>query len=118
MKKDKYILSSLDSYEFEEPRIIEIIKSIFIQSDVKRKEGWLVKIEPSLIGQSYGLGAENIDYLILSPRHLDVIISDIKEFPCFVYIIRIKDNKVPSVDILDVNDTEVIAWGEIYLKDR
>jgi len=114
MKNPECFLSSLDSYQFKQKREFEIIKQISIHSESNQKEGWVVKITPNLIGQSYGLGGEDIDYLILTPRHLGVNIYDIKKFPCFVYIIRIINNKIPTENIIDSNSVEVIAWGEIY----
>ncbi len=114
MGKKGYYLSSLDSKQFENAREFEVIKQISLQSGFNQKEGWLVKISPNLVGQNYGLGGEDIDYLILTPRHIGISIEDIKQFPCYVYIIRIKNNSIPPENILESKDLETIAWGEIY----
>ncbi len=116
MKKEEYYLSSLDSYKFQQSRRFEIIKLISISSESALKDAWIVKINPNLIGQDFGLGNEDIDYLVLTARHKGVKINNIKEFPCFVYIMRIKDNRIPLEDVLESKVIEVIAWGEIYLK--
>ena len=105
----KYILSSSESYEFEVAREIEIIKSVFLNE----KEAWVVKIIPYIVGQKYGLIGEDINYLLLSPKHADIELSNIKEFPCFVYITRLLDNSIPQRDIIFSNELEIIAWGEI-----
>jgi hypothetical protein len=114
MSKQKYYLSSLDSYKFERPREFEIIKRITI-SESHSKNAWLVKITPNLLGQDYRL-ISDVDYLVLTPRHKGIEINSIAEFPCYVYIMLIKSNKISKESILNSDTLEIIAWGEIYLK--
>ncbi len=114
MKETKYFLSSLESHQFEQTRELELLRVVKISTNETIKEGWLVKVTPNVVGQNYGLGNDDIDYLVLTPRHKDVKISSIEDFPCFVHIARIEDNNLFGGDKINVNELEVIAWGEIY----
>lgn len=114
MNSKKYFLSSTESYRFEETRELEVIREIkLLTTEGEQKDALLGKITPKVIGQDYGL-LDDIEFLILTPRHLNTKISPIDQFPCFVHIARILNNKIPEKTIIDTKNLEVIAWGEIY----
>ncbi|MCG8322559.1 MAG: hypothetical protein MI921_23875 [Cytophagales bacterium] len=114
MEYKKYYLSSLDSYQFTEIRELEVLREIVIEP--KSKEAWLVKVNPSVIGQNFGLGGEDINYLILTPRHKGENMHPLPKFPCFVHIARILSNHLPPVTetTMRSKELETIGWGEIY----
>lgn len=73
----------------------------------------LVRIEPPLLGQRYGLGAVSIDRLILATRHEGESLFPVSEWPLYVHVAR------PLHDLqrqhqLGQNDIELIGWAEIY----
>ncbi len=105
----EYILSSTESYEFENPRRFQVIKSVIIN----HKEAWVIKIEPYVIRQKYGLGEKNIEYLMLTPKHTDLTLTSIEEYPFFVMISRFLSNKIPQHKNVSSSEIEVIAWAEI-----
>lgn len=74
----------------------------------------LIEIEPSLIGQWYGLGSKEINNLILSPRYEGDSFFPIKQWPCHVYIARILDDTVMETLMFTRTQVEIIAWGMIF----
>jgi hypothetical protein len=74
----------------------------------------LVTVDPPLIGQRYGLGAKDINSLLLATRHEGRTLFPISEWPSFVYVIRILDPATVSAGKFTEHQVEMIAWGEIY----
>lgn len=74
----------------------------------------LVEIEPSLIGQNYGLGSQDITNLILSARHEGFSLFPVQEWPCHVYVARILDDTITRTLAFTRSQVEVIAWGMIF----
>lgn len=74
----------------------------------------LVRVEPPVIGQNYGLGSEDISHLILTAKYEGVSLFPIKEWPCHVYVSRILSDSVISALKFTASQIEVIAWGIIF----
>ncbi len=81
----------------------------------KNPHGYLLcDIFPSLIGQAYGRGEENVSQLILASRHLDFSIFSIKNWPSYVHV------AIALVELSEFNysisedQMRLIAWGELY----
>ena len=82
--------------------------------DQVRDDHMLIEIEPSLIGQNYGLGGKDITNLILSVRHEGFSLFPVKEWPCHVYVARILDDAITKTLTFGRDQVEIIAWGMIF----
>lgn len=105
---DFYLISN-EGYGLDHP--IECFKRKHLLG--KNPDGYLLcDIQPALIGQPYGLGANNINQLVLVSRHQGYSLFPIKEWPTYVHV------ALPLLD-LDINDyideskVKLIAWGEL-----
>jgi len=110
MMAETYFLSSLDSTKFSATRECVFQKRLRFRTG---KECVLVKVDPLVIGQDYGVG-EDIDLFVLTNRHEGHGLFPIKEFPCFVFIARPLIGDIESRDEIDKEDVEIVAWGELY----
>lgn len=78
------------------------------------KEGYILcDIEPSIIGQSYGLGSQDIDQIIIANRFEGMSLFPIKEWPTYVHVARPLIQNISMKDSIEEGDSELIAWAEI-----
>lgn len=82
--------------------------------DVRRDDHLLVRFGPALIGQPYGLKAQDIDTLILSAKHEGVTLSPVSEWPCHVYVSRLLDDRVLETGVFSAEQVEMLGWGAIF----
>lgn len=82
--------------------------------DEVRDDHMLIEIEPPLVGQTYGLGSQDITALIISARRQGFSLFPVKEWPCHVYISRILDASIIKTLAFTRNQVEAIAWGMVY----
>jgi hypothetical protein len=82
--------------------------------DFKRDDYMLVHISPEILGQKFGLGAKNIDRLILSTRLAGTSLYPIQQWPCHVYVMRIKNEEILTSRCLEAEDVEMISWGTLH----
>ena len=82
--------------------------------DVNRDDYMLVRIDPPLIGQSFGLGANDVTALLLSTRHQGFSLYTMKDWPTNVYVARISDPNVFDAECFTREQVQLIAWGEIF----
>ncbi|MGB8222784.1 MAG: hypothetical protein WCF10_09355, partial [Polyangiales bacterium] len=82
--------------------------------DVNRDDYMLVKIDPPLIGQSFGLGGNDVTTLLLSTRHQGFSLYPVTEWPTYVYVTRIADPRVLEAESFTPEQVQLIAWGEIF----
>ena len=111
MVNKEYYLSSLDSVSFEPTRKYSIVKMLAFTSG---KKCMLVKVDPVVIGQPYGLGSQDIEHLVLTNRHEGEGLDPIRSFPCFVFITRPLFDVMEDRDVIEKEDLENLAWGELY----
>ena len=108
--KPDFFLSSTEGYGLENPRACYRIRKL----DGREEDAYLlVKIEPVLIGQKYGLGDKDIDTIILATRHKGTSLFPITEYPLSVHVARLLCD-ISDKDALSEKDIELIGWGEIY----
>jgi hypothetical protein len=74
----------------------------------------LVEIEPTLLGQPFGLGDRNVSRLILSARHQGYTLYPITEWPSHVYVSRILDETILETLVFTKEQVELIAWAMIF----
>jgi hypothetical protein len=103
-------LSSLESTRFEPVRECRLVQTLMFDTG---KQAALASIQPSVVGQDFNR-AEDIDSVILAPRHEGATIDPITEFPCFVFIAIPRAGREALHDRISSDDLEVIAWGELY----
>jgi hypothetical protein len=82
--------------------------------DSLRDDYMLVSISPAIVGQKYGLGSRDIDQLILSTRLTGTTLFPIQEWPCHVFVMRIKNDSILVTRFIDKEDVEMIGWGTLH----
>ena len=111
MDNPDFFLASSEGYRLEEPRSCKRIKRV--RSD-NRDDLLLVKVEPPLIGQPYGLGGRDIDTLLVATRHEGDSLFPINKWPVFVHVARLLIENPESREQIHDNEFESIAWAELY----
>ncbi|BCW92246.1 MAG: hypothetical protein ACOYU7_06185 [Bacillota bacterium] len=106
-----FYLASKESYALSQPRRCFPIRRVATD---KRSDLLLVRIDPPLIGQAFGLGAKDIEYLVLAPRHESVSLFPVSEWPAHVHVARILRDAPETRGYLEPSELEEIGWGEIY----
>lgn len=108
---DFYMFSS-DSYSLaDQPRSCFKRKSLY----GSLVDGYILcDIDPVLIGQSYGLGARDIDQVIIASRLEGMSLFPIGEWPTYVYVFRPLIKNIELKTFIEQTDIELIAWAEIY----
>ncbi|MGQ0592132.1 MAG: enhanced serine sensitivity protein SseB C-terminal domain-containing protein [Gammaproteobacteria bacterium] len=74
----------------------------------------LCEIAPPILGQSYGLGKQDIHEIIIASRHAGYSIFSIKEWPVYVHVARLTSDAVSDKFIIAKDDIESIGWAEIH----
>lgn len=106
-----FYLSSSEGYDLGNPRKCYRIKRL--QGDT-RDDYLLIRIDPPLIGQEYGLGGQDIDEVIVAARYKGDSLFPIVEWPAFVHVARILVDNPGHRDIIHSDELEEIAWAELY----
>lgn len=111
MDNPDFFLASSEGYRLEEPRSCKRIKRV---SSDNRDDLLLVKVEPPLIGQPYGLGGRDIDTLLVATRHKGDSLFPVKEWPVFVHVARLLIENPEEREQIHDNEFESIGWAELY----
>lgn len=82
-------------------------------SDGYRDDYMRLQIEPSLIGQPFGVTGD-IDQLLISSKWEGTTLYPISRWPMPVYIFRILDETIIGTGSFLKGQVEMIAWGLIY----
>lgn len=108
--KPDFYLASSEGYEMEEPRRGFAVRRLRGDS---RDDYLLVRIEPPVIGQPFGLGDRDIDHVVLATRHAGESLFPIQRWPVFVHVAR-PLVPIEGRGVLHDDEMESIAWAEIY----
>lgn len=111
MSEPDFYLASTEGYDLEEPRRCWRVKQLTTDG---RNDLLLVKIDPPLIGQKYGLGGRNIDLVLIAPRQEGASLFPINEWPLYVHVARLLIENPEDRDTLHADEFESIAWAELY----
>jgi hypothetical protein len=111
MDNPDFFLASSEGYGLEEPRSCKRIKRV---SSDYRDDLLLVKVEPPLIGQPYGLGSRDIDTLLVATRHKGAPLFPIKEWPGYVHVARLLIENPEQREQIHDNEFQLIASAELY----
>jgi hypothetical protein len=81
----------------------------------RARDGYmLVEIHPPVIGQPYGLGDEDIFFILLSSKWQGYSIFPVSHWPCTVYVIRVLDDHVLGVSSFETRQVEMMSWDTIF----
>lgn len=114
-KPPDFFLASSEGYDMATPRRCWSIKRL---ATPKRNDLLLVRIDPPLIGQKYGLGGRDIDEVIVATRHQGDSLFPVKQWPAFVHVARPLIENPAERDQLDDAELESIAWAELYRSEE
>jgi len=106
----QYYLSSLDSYALEAVRVCDFVT---IKHFDTGKECAIAELDPPISGHLFGL-ASDVTEVVLTARHDGDVLSNIREFPCFVHIARPVIAGIRKQNVIVAADLENLAWGELY----
>jgi len=111
-EKPIFYLTTAGEYQLlSKPRACWFIRRMW---DANRDDYMLVRIEPPLIGQSFGLGGEDITELLLSTRHEGSSLYPVTEWPTYVYVARLAEPTVRDAARFDRGQVQLIAWGMLF----
>jgi hypothetical protein len=105
-----FFLASSEGYGLEEPRRSYRLRRMGGRSG---DDYLLVRIDPPIPGQRYGLGAQNIDRVVLATKHEGQSLFPISSWPAFVHVARLL-REPRDGDTLTREDLEEIGWAELY----
>ena len=111
MSKPDFYLASTEGYELDEPRRCWRVKRLKTDS---RDDLLLVRIDPPLIGQKYGLGGRDINLVLVAPRQQGGSLFPINEWPLYIHVARLLIENPEDRDALRSDEFESIAWAELY----
>ena len=74
----------------------------------------LCEVSPSIVGQPYGLGEEDLDSIVIAGRHAGHSIFAVTEWPVYVHVGRVTAGLALDQFTIAEGDIETIAWAEIY----
>ena len=78
----------------------------------------LVHVDPPVIGQPFGLGGQDIDELVLSPRHRGAVLDPPSEWPLYVYVHRLLDGDVVrDLAISSAKQIEPVTWAMLFRRE-
>lgn len=107
----EFYLASSEGYEMENPRRCWRVKRLRTEN---RDDLLLVKIEPPVIWQKYGLGGRDIDLVLLAPQHAGRSLLPVTEWPLCVHVARPLVENLEDREALNADEFELIAWAELY----
>lgn len=106
-----FYLASTEGYDLQQPRRCERLGRL--NSDT-RSDLLLVRVDPPIIGQKYGLGSRDIHTVVLAARHRGESLFPIRKWPVAVHVARLLiDTPLKSAKVREA-DLQVLAWAEIY----
>jgi hypothetical protein len=106
-----FFLTSSEGYGLEEVRACYKLKRL-VNS---HSDGYILcDIEPPIVGQSYGLGGQDINQVIVAHRHAEYTLFAINKWPAYVHVARLTCNIPNDKFTIAESDIETIGWAEIY----
>ncbi len=110
MEAPDFFLASSEGYGLEVPRRCHRIRRIRGRSG---DDYLLVRVDPPIIGQRYGLGGQDIDRVVLATRHEGESLFSITAWPVCVHVARMI-REPEERDTMTREDLEEIGWAELY----
>ena len=110
-----FYLASTEGYDLEDPRKCWKIRRL---STPDRNDLLLIRIDPPLIGQKYGLGGRDIDRVIVATRHKGYTLFPVTTWPAYVHVARLLVDLPEDKSELQAAEFEPIAWAELYKTEK
>jgi hypothetical protein len=111
MTPDFYLATGVEYGALAVPRDCRIEARL---SNKVRDDHLLVRIDPPLVGQSFGLGSRDIEQLVLTAIFEGSGLCPINAWPAHVYIARILDESIGTTRTIKSGQVQVIAWGMLF----
>ena len=111
MNPDFYLSTTAEYEGLAVPRACRIEARL---SDWIRDDHLLVRIDPPLPGQGFGLGSRNIEQLVLTVIFEGRALSPVKELPAHVYVALILDESIVTTRSIGTGQVQIIAWGTLF----
>jgi len=108
MTPDFYLSTAAEYGGLAVPRACQIEARL---SDKVRNDHLLVRIDPPLVGQGFGLGSRDIEQLVLTAIFEGSALCPINAWPAHVYVARILDESIVTTRTINSGQVQVIAWG-------
>ena len=115
MIEPDFYLASTEGYGMEEPRRCWRIRRL---ATANRDDLLLIKINPPLLGQKYGLGDNDINFVVVATRHQGGSLFPINQWPVYVHVAILLMDYSTIVGILQDDQIKPIAWAELYLTEE
>lgn len=106
-----FYLASSEGYNLEKPRKCQRMVRLKNES---RDNLLLIKIDPPIVGQQYGLGSKDIDEIIIATRFKNESLFPIQKWPIHVYVLRPLINISSDTKEIKNENMKLIAWAELY----
>lgn len=74
----------------------------------------LIEIHPAVIGQRYGLGDEDIFFVLLAAKWRGYSLFPVSHWPCPVNVYRVLDERVLGASSFEPEQVTLMAWGTIF----
>ncbi len=79
-----------------------------------RDDYLLIRIEPPIIGQQFGLGAKDIDQVIVVTKSRSASLLSINKWPILVYVLYALIEHPEARDMIHDDEFSLVMWAELY----
>ena len=108
---DWYLGSSEQSGDFARPRACWV-RGVLAGPDDRQYVR--LYVQPPVMGQPFGWGGDDIDEIIVAPRHVGSALLPVQGFPVAVHVYVPRGKEVLRNGTFRPTDFELAAWGEAY----
>ena len=109
--KPDFYLASIEYDDLRDPRECWFIKRLKFNNDL---QAMMLRISPS-IQYSYNLNeVQEINTIVIRPRHVVETLFPVSEWPLFVFINKLLVDLKRINDEIHSDECACIFWGEIY----
>ena len=106
-----FFLASTEGYNLDRPRRCWRLREV----SINESRGLLIRTEPPVVSeQDPRFAGCRRDLVLVSPRHRDVSLSAIAQWPVYVYIAIPIVNDAQDRVAFELDEIKMIAWGELY----
>ena len=106
-EEEFYIIEESDAV-FEKPRKARFLR--FLKGSIC-DDFALLHIDPPIIGQRYGFGGNDIEYVAVVPRHKGVNLRSRLEWPIFVHVFIFKKLNPLNCQRFSLDEWTNISWA-------
>jgi hypothetical protein len=115
MHESEFFLRFIEGFHEEEPRRCWSVKQVDTGAYT---DCLLIRVAPPLSGGRYGMGALDVQFLILSPKYRGSSLFPIEDRPTDVYVFLPTIPDPQAHDTFEPHQAKKIAFGETYRDDN